>query len=90
MNDLLKIKDDLTKERDELLAEVVNLRENLTKATINQEETDVLKEKALETISQVFLRNFASVRVQYQCCQIFGWEVYIDPAPLITTLFHFN
>ncbi|XP_023653651.1 cilia- and flagella-associated protein 58 [Paramormyrops kingsleyae] len=53
MNDLLKIKDDLTKERDELLAEVVNLRENLTKATINQEETEGSKEKALETISQL-------------------------------------
>ncbi|XP_006630821.2 cilia- and flagella-associated protein 58 [Lepisosteus oculatus] len=53
VNDLLKIKEDLTKERDELLTEVVNLRESLTKATAKQQEIEALKEKSFETISQL-------------------------------------
>ncbi|XP_036406733.1 cilia- and flagella-associated protein 58-like [Megalops cyprinoides] len=53
LNDLLKIKDELTKERDELLSEVVKLRENLTKAISSQQEMEVLKEKAMETILQL-------------------------------------
>uniref|UniRef100_A0A8C7FNB8 Cilia and flagella associated protein 58 n=1 Tax=Oncorhynchus kisutch TaxID=8019 RepID=A0A8C7FNB8_ONCKI len=53
VNDLLKIKEELTKERDELLTEVVTLRKNLTKATSSQQEMEVQKEKAMETISQL-------------------------------------
>ncbi|CAB1344740.1 unnamed protein product [Coregonus sp. 'balchen'] len=53
VNDLLKIKEELTKERDELLTEVVTLRNNLTKATASQQEMEVKKEKAMETISQL-------------------------------------
>uniref|UniRef100_A0A8C7V5G8 Cilia- and flagella-associated protein 58 central coiled coil domain-containing protein n=1 Tax=Oncorhynchus mykiss TaxID=8022 RepID=A0A8C7V5G8_ONCMY len=53
VNDLLKIKEELTKERDELLTEVVTLRKNLTKATASQQEMEVQKEKAMETISQL-------------------------------------
>uniref|UniRef100_A0A673XAD5 Cilia and flagella associated protein 58 n=1 Tax=Salmo trutta TaxID=8032 RepID=A0A673XAD5_SALTR len=53
VNDLLKIKEELTKERDELLTEVVTLRKNLTTATASQQEMEVQKEKAMETISQL-------------------------------------
>ncbi|KAI4891372.1 hypothetical protein NFI96_012548 [Prochilodus magdalenae] len=53
VGDLLKIKEQLTAERDELLSEVVTLRENLTKATATQQETEAAKEKAQETISQL-------------------------------------
>ncbi|XP_071243561.1 cilia- and flagella-associated protein 58 [Salvelinus alpinus] len=53
VNDLLKIKEELTKERDELLTEVVTLRKSLTKATASQQEMEVQKEKAMETISQL-------------------------------------
>ncbi|KPP67638.1 coiled-coil domain-containing protein 147-like [Scleropages formosus] len=45
--------EDLTKERDELLTEVVNLRESLAKASMNQQEMEAQKEKAVETISQL-------------------------------------
>ncbi|KAI1886815.1 hypothetical protein AGOR_G00199690 [Albula goreensis] len=53
LNDLLKIKNDLTKERDELLTEVTNMRESLTKAFADQEETEGLKAQAMETILQL-------------------------------------
>lgn len=53
MVDLLKIKDELTKQRDKLLSEVVTLRENLTEATSAQHEIESEKNKAIETIAQV-------------------------------------
>ncbi|XP_051983380.1 cilia- and flagella-associated protein 58 [Xyrauchen texanus] len=53
MGDLLKIKDDLTKQRDKLLSEVVTLRENFTKATIAQQEIEAEKNKAMDMISQL-------------------------------------
>ncbi|KAL7852583.1 hypothetical protein SRHO_G00183680 [Serrasalmus rhombeus] len=53
VGDLLKIKEQLTAERDELLSEVVTLRENLTNATASQQETEAAKEKAQETILQL-------------------------------------
>ncbi|KAJ8284910.1 hypothetical protein COCON_G00037600 [Conger conger] len=53
LKDLLKIKSDLTKERDELLSEVANIRESLTKAIASQHETEALKTQAAETILQL-------------------------------------
>uniref|UniRef100_A0A8C1TGN1 Cilia and flagella associated protein 58 n=1 Tax=Cyprinus carpio TaxID=7962 RepID=A0A8C1TGN1_CYPCA len=53
MGDLLKIKEDLTKQRDKLLSEVVTLRENLTKATDAQQEIEAEKNKAMDTIAQL-------------------------------------
>lgn len=66
VNDLLKIKEELTKERDELLTEVVTLRNNLTKATASQQEMEVQKEKAMETISQVMQKLNITIYI-YRC-----------------------
>ncbi|XP_035262172.1 cilia- and flagella-associated protein 58 isoform X1 [Anguilla anguilla] len=53
LKDLLKIKSDLTKERDELLTEVANIRDSLTKAIASQQETEATKAQAAETILQL-------------------------------------
>lgn len=53
MGDLLKIKEELTNQRDKLLSEVVTLRENLTKATEAQQEIEAEKNKAMDMIAQV-------------------------------------
>ncbi|XP_019900018.1 cilia- and flagella-associated protein 58 [Esox lucius] len=53
VSDLMKIKEELNKERDELLTEVVTLRNILTKATASQQEMEVEKQKAIETVSQL-------------------------------------
>ncbi|KAJ8365785.1 hypothetical protein SKAU_G00146160 [Synaphobranchus kaupii] len=53
MKDLLKIKSELTKERDELLTEVANIRESLTKAIADQQDTEGLKAEAADTILQL-------------------------------------
>ncbi|MGH0135565.1 UNVERIFIED_CONTAM: hypothetical protein FKN15_066173, partial [Acipenser sinensis] len=53
VKDLLKIKDDLTKERDELLTEVVNLRDGLTQATAKQQEIEAWKEEVSENMTQL-------------------------------------
>lgn len=53
VKDLLKIKDELTKERDELLTEVVNLRDGLTQATAKQQEIEAWKEEVSENMTQL-------------------------------------
>ena len=53
VGDLLKIKEELTSERDQLLSEVVTLRDDLTKATATQQEMEAQKEMTMESISQV-------------------------------------
>lgn len=53
MGDLLKLKEDLTNQRDQLLSEVVTLRENFTKATDVQQEIEAEKNKAMDMIAQV-------------------------------------
>ncbi|XP_036406858.1 cilia- and flagella-associated protein 58-like [Megalops cyprinoides] len=53
LDDLLKTSDELTQERDDLLTEVVNIRDNLTNATTTQQELEVLQEKAMENILQL-------------------------------------
>nr|XP_055060546.1 cilia- and flagella-associated protein 58 [Misgurnus anguillicaudatus] len=49
----LKIKEDLTKQRDELQSEVVTLRQRLDKATRAQQEIETEKNKAMDTIAQL-------------------------------------
>ncbi|KAG9461953.1 hypothetical protein GDO78_015278, partial [Eleutherodactylus coqui] len=52
LNDLLTMKEDLTRERDQLLAEVVKLRESLMQATNQKQETERLKEEAEQNMMQ--------------------------------------
>ncbi|KAK7800076.1 hypothetical protein U0070_002632 [Myodes glareolus] len=52
IRDLLKFKEEVTKERDQLLSEVVKLRENLAQTTEQQQETERAKEDAEQTINQ--------------------------------------
>uniref|UniRef100_A0A8D0GWV4 Cilia and flagella associated protein 58 n=1 Tax=Sphenodon punctatus TaxID=8508 RepID=A0A8D0GWV4_SPHPU len=52
IRDLLKFKEEVTKERDQLLYEVVKLRESLTSATEQQQLVEKAKEEAEQTVSQ--------------------------------------
>lgn len=56
IRDLLKFKEEVTKERDQLLSEVVKLREALAQSTEQQQETERNREDAEQTITQVSLR----------------------------------
>lgn len=53
MNELLKIKDELTKERDEKLAEVTRQREELANATAKQQKAEQDREEAEMKIAEV-------------------------------------
>ncbi|KAL7390317.1 hypothetical protein ABVT39_018730 [Epinephelus coioides] len=52
-NDLLKTNEELTKERDLLLATVEGLREKLSKATATQQDIEAQRDRASENISQL-------------------------------------
>ncbi|XP_009008499.1 cilia- and flagella-associated protein 58 [Callithrix jacchus] len=52
IRDLLRFKEEVTKERDQLLSEVVKLRESLAQTTKQQQETEQSKEEAEQAISQ--------------------------------------
>uniref|UniRef100_G3TWZ9 Cilia and flagella associated protein 58 n=1 Tax=Loxodonta africana TaxID=9785 RepID=G3TWZ9_LOXAF len=52
IRDLLKFKEEVTKERDQLLTEVVKLRESLAQITEQQQDTERSREEAEQTISQ--------------------------------------
>ncbi|XP_054546374.1 cilia- and flagella-associated protein 58-like [Talpa occidentalis] len=52
IRDLLKFKEEVTKERDQLLSEVVKLRESLAQTTEQQQETERSREEAEVAISQ--------------------------------------
>ncbi|XP_050813955.1 cilia- and flagella-associated protein 58 isoform X1 [Gopherus flavomarginatus] len=52
IRDLLRFKEEVTKERDQLLSEVVKLRENLIQATEQQQETERAKNEAEQSIDQ--------------------------------------
>uniref|UniRef100_A0A8C6JD58 Cilia- and flagella-associated protein 58 central coiled coil domain-containing protein n=1 Tax=Melopsittacus undulatus TaxID=13146 RepID=A0A8C6JD58_MELUD len=51
--DLLKYKEDITNERDQLLSEVVELRQSLTQATEQQQATEKAKTEADQSIKQL-------------------------------------
>ena len=53
MNELLKAKEDLTKERDEQLAEIVKLREALTESATNQQKAEQDRTEAENKIAEV-------------------------------------
>ncbi|EDL94395.1 rCG64273, partial [Rattus norvegicus] len=52
IRDLLKFKEEVTRERDQLLTEVVKLRENLAQITEKQQAAERAKEEAEHAISQ--------------------------------------
>ncbi|XP_073210534.1 cilia- and flagella-associated protein 58 isoform X4 [Lepidochelys kempii] len=52
IRDLLRFKEEVTKERDQLLSEVVKLRESLIQTTEQQQETERAKNEAEESIAQ--------------------------------------
>ncbi|KAM5271835.1 cilia- and flagella-associated protein 58 [Ctenodactylus gundi] len=52
IRDLLKFKEEVTKERDQLLSEVVKLREALAQTTEQHQETERMKEEAEEAVTQ--------------------------------------
>ncbi|NWI16614.1 CFA58 protein, partial [Crypturellus soui] len=53
VRDLLKFKEDITKERDQLLSEVVKLRESLTEATEQQQDIERAKAEADQSIMEL-------------------------------------
>ncbi|XP_062927180.1 cilia- and flagella-associated protein 58 [Mobula hypostoma] len=53
VNDLLKIQEQLTKERDELLKEVVTLREKVAEMATREEELDHLKTESDQNMAQL-------------------------------------
>ncbi|NWH15840.1 CFA58 protein, partial [Grus americana] len=53
IRDLLKLKEEITKERDQLLSEVVKLRQGLTQATEQQQDTERAKNEADQSIMQL-------------------------------------
>ncbi|XP_010134614.1 PREDICTED: coiled-coil domain-containing protein 147 [Buceros rhinoceros silvestris] len=53
IQDLLKFKEEITKERNQLLSEVVQLRQSLTEATEQQQDAERAKDKADQSIMQL-------------------------------------
>ncbi|NWX19361.1 CFA58 protein, partial [Aegotheles bennettii] len=53
IQDLLKFKEKITKERDQLLSEIVKLRQSLTEATEQQQDAERAKNEADESIMQL-------------------------------------
>ncbi|CAB1442027.1 unnamed protein product [Pleuronectes platessa] len=52
-NDLLKMNEELTKDRNQLLTSVEGLREKLNKATVTQQEIEAQRQSAIENLSQL-------------------------------------
>ncbi|XP_036919877.1 cilia- and flagella-associated protein 58 [Sturnira hondurensis] len=52
IRDLLKFKEEVTKERDQLLSEVVKLRESLAQTAVQQQDMEQSREEVEHTISQ--------------------------------------
>ncbi|XP_065699778.1 cilia- and flagella-associated protein 58 [Patagioenas fasciata] len=55
IQDLVRLKDEIAKERDQLLSEVVKLRQSLTQATEQQQEAERAKNEADESLMQLQL-----------------------------------
>ena len=53
MNELLKVKEELTKERDEQLTEIVKLREQMAEAEAEQAKLEEAHEDAKQKIQEV-------------------------------------
>lgn len=61
-SDLLKMSEEVTKERDQLLTTVEHLREKLNKAITTQQEVEAQRESALDNISQVNVEQILTDR----------------------------
>lgn len=66
-SDLLKMNEELTKERDQLLITMEGLREKLNKAVITQQEIEAQRDSALENISQVTKLNRWTAKCKLLC-----------------------
>lgn len=55
MNELLKVKEELTKERDEQLTEIVKLREQMAESEAEQSKLEEAHEEAKQKIQEVRL-----------------------------------
>lgn len=53
VQDLLRFQEEVTEERDQLLSEVVQLRQSLTEITEQQQETEKAKNEAEQAVLQV-------------------------------------
>ncbi|NXC28403.1 CFA58 protein, partial [Campylorhamphus procurvoides] len=53
VEDLLELQEEVTKERDQLLSEVVELRQSLTQVTEQQQETEKAKNEAEQSVMQL-------------------------------------
>lgn len=53
MNELLKVKEELTKERDEQLQEIVKLREQMAESEAEQGKLEEAQEEAQQKIQEV-------------------------------------
>lgn len=65
MRELLRFKEEVTKERDQLLSEVVKLRENVTNMTDQQAEAEKTKVEAVSTIAQVCATTWVAVIIVF-------------------------
>ena len=57
VNELLKMKEDLTKERDDQLAEIVKLREQLADSQGKQQKLESDQEEAASKMQEVSLKH---------------------------------
>lgn len=58
VNELLKMKEELTKERDEQLNDIVKLRESLAQATSQQQKLESDKKECEEKIQEVITLKY--------------------------------
>lgn len=69
VNELLKMKEDLTKERDEQLAEIVKLREQLAESQNKQQKLETDQDEATAKIQEVYC---------VLCLQQIIYALYVD------------
>lgn len=67
VNELLKVKEELSRERDDLLADVVKLREQVAEAQVKQQQQDQQQQEMISKIQEVGIAGVkvtVSVRVR--------------------------
>lgn len=65
VNELLKMKEELTKERDEQLNDIVKLRESLAQATSQQQKLESDKKECEEKIQEVIIVHIITFQNKY-------------------------
>lgn len=83
IRDLLKFKEEVTKERDQLLSEVVKLRESLAQTTEHQQEAERSRDEAEHTINQVSSAKEGTMKNRYLPASPFR---FVLPQPPSLTL----